>query len=285
MRAPPAAPAASGMATSKSCASAPRRQARAAARAAFTLACGAAVSRTARQASAMVGRYCRRPPRPARRGAPSSGAAARRRRPSARSDNRCSARPRDGETWPGGQGARLSGGAARSCQGGLGSRLGERRPASAHRDSRCRCRRQPRRIALLPAIGLGVGRRAPAPATRVIALRPRAPGPGNRAGRSREPRSRRAGRRARRRARRAHRRPDHRRADHAPKTAAPPPVPRRRPRLRRRRRPPSPQGSSRAAASTSSAWPGTFTLRQTRATVPSRSIRKVARSIPIYLRP
>ena len=46
-----------------------------------------------------------------------------------------------------------------------------------------------------------------------------------------------------------------------------------------------PHGNSRAAASTSSAWPGTFTLRQMRKIVPSRSIRKVARSIPIYLRP
>src|SRR3954463_11206940 len=44
-------------------------------------------------------------------------------------------------------------------------------------------------------------------------------------------------------------------------------------------------GNARAASSTSSAWPVTFTLRQTRFTTPSRSTRKVARSMPIYLRP
>ena len=45
------------------------------------------------------------------------------------------------------------------------------------------------------------------------------------------------------------------------------------------------QGSSRAADRTASACPGTFTLRQIRLMTPSRSMRKVARSIPIYLRP
>src|SRR3712207_1589772 len=39
--------------------------------------------------------------------------------------------------------------------------------------------------------------------------------------------------------------------------------------------------SSRAASSTSCAWPGTFTFRHTLWMTPSRSIRKVARSIPI----
>lgn len=46
------------------------------------------------------------------------------------------------------------------------------------------------------------------------------------------------------------------------------------------------QGQSAfAASSTSAACPLTFTLGQTRATTPSAPIRKVARSIPIYLRP
>ncbi len=40
-----------------------------------------------------------------------------------------------------------------------------------------------------------------------------------------------------------------------------------------------------AAASASSAWPGTFTLRHTRAIRPSAPIRKVLRSTPMYLRP
>ena len=43
--------------------------------------------------------------------------------------------------------------------------------------------------------------------------------------------------------------------------------------------------SALAAARTSSAWPGTFTLRQTLARRPLRSIRKVERSTPKYLRP
>ena len=43
--------------------------------------------------------------------------------------------------------------------------------------------------------------------------------------------------------------------------------------------------SARAAASTSSTWPGTLTLRQTRRMAPLPSIRKVARSIPMYVRP
>lgn len=42
---------------------------------------------------------------------------------------------------------------------------------------------------------------------------------------------------------------------------------------------------ARAAARTSSAWPGTFTFGQIRATVPSRSISTVVRSTPMYLRP
>ena len=37
----------------------------------------------------------------------------------------------------------------------------------------------------------------------------------------------------------------------------------------------------RAASSTSSAWPGTRTLRHTRAMVPEASIRNVERSIPM----
>ncbi len=45
------------------------------------------------------------------------------------------------------------------------------------------------------------------------------------------------------------------------------------------------QGRARAALSTSSAWPFTFTLRQMRAIPPSRSMRKVERSTPQYLRP
>src|SRR6516162_3541937 len=40
-----------------------------------------------------------------------------------------------------------------------------------------------------------------------------------------------------------------------------------------------------AAFSTSATWPGTLTLCQTPRTTPFPSIRKVARSIPIYLRP
>ncbi len=40
-----------------------------------------------------------------------------------------------------------------------------------------------------------------------------------------------------------------------------------------------------AAASTSSTWPGTLTLRQLLRMLPVPSIRKVARSMPIYLRP
>ena len=39
------------------------------------------------------------------------------------------------------------------------------------------------------------------------------------------------------------------------------------------------------ASSTSATWPLTFTLRHTLATLPSSSIRKVARSIPIYFLP
>ena len=39
------------------------------------------------------------------------------------------------------------------------------------------------------------------------------------------------------------------------------------------------------AAKTSSAWPLTDTLRQTCRTMPEPSIRKVARSMPIYSRP
>ncbi len=39
------------------------------------------------------------------------------------------------------------------------------------------------------------------------------------------------------------------------------------------------------AAKTSSAWPLTETLRQTCRTMPEPSIRKVARSMPIYSRP
>ena len=40
-----------------------------------------------------------------------------------------------------------------------------------------------------------------------------------------------------------------------------------------------------AASSTSRAWPGTFTLGQTLATVPSRSRRTVVRSVPMYVLP
>lgn len=40
-----------------------------------------------------------------------------------------------------------------------------------------------------------------------------------------------------------------------------------------------------AAFSTASTWPGTLTLRQTWRMTPASSIRKVARSIPMYLRP
>src|SRR5579871_1470195 len=40
-----------------------------------------------------------------------------------------------------------------------------------------------------------------------------------------------------------------------------------------------------ASASTSATWPGTFTLRQTRRITPDLSIRKVDRSMPMYLRP
>lgn len=40
-----------------------------------------------------------------------------------------------------------------------------------------------------------------------------------------------------------------------------------------------------AAFSTSAAWPGTRTLRQIRASLPPLSIRKVERSMPMYLRP
>src|SRR5450755_1360486 len=43
--------------------------------------------------------------------------------------------------------------------------------------------------------------------------------------------------------------------------------------------------SALAAASTSSAWPGTLTLRQLLAMRPLPSIRKVERSTPMYLRP
>ena len=43
--------------------------------------------------------------------------------------------------------------------------------------------------------------------------------------------------------------------------------------------------SAAASRSTSSAWPGTLTLRQMPRITPLPSIRKVARSIPIYLRP
>src|SRR3954464_7738137 len=42
---------------------------------------------------------------------------------------------------------------------------------------------------------------------------------------------------------------------------------------------------ARAASSTSSACPGTFTLDQTRATLPCRSSSTVVRSTPMYLRP
>src|SRR5215472_16155731 len=43
--------------------------------------------------------------------------------------------------------------------------------------------------------------------------------------------------------------------------------------------------SARAALRTSATWPGTRTLRHAPRTMPFRSIRKVERSIPIYLRP
>src|SRR5215472_10794914 len=43
--------------------------------------------------------------------------------------------------------------------------------------------------------------------------------------------------------------------------------------------------SARAAVRTSATWPGTRTLRHAPRTMPFRSIRKVERSIPIYLRP
>ncbi len=39
------------------------------------------------------------------------------------------------------------------------------------------------------------------------------------------------------------------------------------------------------ASCTSSTWPATLTLRQTLAMTPVLSIRKVARSMPMYLRP
>lgn len=47
----------------------------------------------------------------------------------------------------------------------------------------------------------------------------------------------------------------------------------------------SAQASACAAFSTSSAWPATFTLGQVWATVPSRPMSRVARSMPMYLRP
>src|SRR6516225_3392002 len=43
--------------------------------------------------------------------------------------------------------------------------------------------------------------------------------------------------------------------------------------------------SARAALRTSATWPGTRTLRHAPRTTPFRSMRKVERSIPIYLRP
>jgi hypothetical protein len=43
--------------------------------------------------------------------------------------------------------------------------------------------------------------------------------------------------------------------------------------------------SAFAAASTASTWPGTLTLRHTPRTTPFSSMRKVARSIPMYFRP
>jgi hypothetical protein len=43
--------------------------------------------------------------------------------------------------------------------------------------------------------------------------------------------------------------------------------------------------SARAASSTSSVWPSTFTLRQMSRMTPLPSIRKVARSTPIYFLP
>src|SRR5579864_1408765 len=43
--------------------------------------------------------------------------------------------------------------------------------------------------------------------------------------------------------------------------------------------------SAFTACSTSATWPGTLTLCHTLRTMPSLSIRKVARSIPMYLRP
>src|SRR5260221_4375010 len=43
--------------------------------------------------------------------------------------------------------------------------------------------------------------------------------------------------------------------------------------------------SAFAAASTASTWPGTLTLRHTPHTTPFSSMRKVARSIPMYFRP
>src|SRR5690606_33903848 len=46
-----------------------------------------------------------------------------------------------------------------------------------------------------------------------------------------------------------------------------------------------PVQSASTAFSTAWTWPGTFTLRQTSAILPSLSMRKVERSTPIYLRP
>ena len=43
--------------------------------------------------------------------------------------------------------------------------------------------------------------------------------------------------------------------------------------------------SACTAFNTSATWPGTLTLCQTWRTTPSLSMRKVARSIPMYLRP
>ncbi len=45
------------------------------------------------------------------------------------------------------------------------------------------------------------------------------------------------------------------------------------------------QPSACAAASTSAAWPGTFTFDQICATLPSRPMRKVDRSMPMYFLP
>ena len=46
-----------------------------------------------------------------------------------------------------------------------------------------------------------------------------------------------------------------------------------------------PYFSASAASSTSSAWPGTFTFRQTLRITPLPSMRKVERSMPIYFLP